>query len=356
LTKDDKTENLSRRKLIGKITAGAAAIPLLGTGAQGQPTTPPTRGAGGANAGRGGRGGGGGGRGPRNGHGPIKVLLIAGDHPYDYDQFFAMFDTLGEDITWNFVTQPAAEKFFDPDVSSDIDVFVLYDRAGRDPLPPGVPNIHEEGDRTPQGRNVTYRQPSAALKRGIKAMLQKGKGMVLLHHSIASWVHTWPEYVEMVGGACDWDYPQTIRGVKYPYSGFRGGVQQHITAVDPTHPVVAGLENGFDINDEVYLCPIFPETFHPLLKTDFVPIAANFPAQMAAAQAAGTTYNHPPGIPYSGWYKAVENSPMVYIQHGHGNDAWTNPAYQKLVLNAIKWTASPEGHAWAKANAKKVFT
>ena len=351
-------KELSRRKLMQKIAAGAAAVPLLGAAAQAQAQAPaaPAPGAapaaaGGPAAGRGGRGGGGG-RGPRNGHGPIKVLVIAGDHPYDYDQFLAMFDTLGEDITWNFVTQPAAEKFFDPDVSSDIDVFVLFDRAGRSPLPPGAPNLHEDGDRTPQGRNVTFREPSPGLKRGIKAMLQKGKGMVLLHHSIASWVHTWPEYVEMVGGACDWDYPQTIRGVKYPYSGFRGGVQQHISVVDPSHPVVAGLENGFDITDEVYLCPIFPETFHPLLKTDFVPIAANFPAQVAAS---GGNYAHPPGVPYSGWYKAVENSPLVYIQHGHDNTAWTNPAYTKLLLNAIKWTASPAGHDWARANAKKVF-
>jgi uncharacterized protein len=341
----EKSGAISRRKLMERIAAIGAAIPLLGEASQAQtPAASPPPTAPGP------------GRGPfrvRNGHGPLKVLLIAGDHPYDYDQFFAMFDAMGEDITWNFVTQPAAEQFFSPEMAAPYDVFVLYDRAGRSPLPPGTPNIHDEGDRTPGGRDVTFREPSPALKRGIKAMLTQGKGMVLLHHSIASWVHTWPEYVEMVGGACDWDYPQTIRGVKYPFSGFRGGVQQHISVLEPSHPVVAGLENGFDITDEVYLCPIFPENFHPLLKTDFNPIAENFPAQV---QASGGHYNHPPGVPYCGWYRAVESSPMVYLQPGHGNDVWVNPAYQKLVLNAIKWTASPQGHAWAKANAKKVFT
>ena len=150
-----KAGKLSRRKLMERIAAGAAAVPLMGGVAQAHSPAPADTAPGAAGAARGARfrGGRGGGfrRGRRNGHGPIKVLLIAGDHPYDYDQFFAMFDTLGEDITWNFVTQPAAEKFFDPDVSSDIDVFVLYDRAGRGPLPSGAPNIHEEGDRTPQG-------------------------------------------------------------------------------------------------------------------------------------------------------------------------------------------------------------
>jgi hypothetical protein len=34
---------------------------------------------------------------------------------------------------------------------------------------------------------------------------------------------------------------------------------------------------------------------------------------------------------------------------------WANPTYRKLVLNAIKWTASPEALAWAKANPTRIF-
>jgi type 1 glutamine amidotransferase len=238
-------------------------------------------------------------------------------------------------------------------MSAPYDVFVLYDRAGRTPRSAAEGMAVEPGNRTPAGRDVNFRQPSDALKRGIKAMLQQGKGMVLFHHAIASWVHTWPEYVEMMGGACDWDYPQTIRGVTYPYSGFRGGVQQHVTVLDKSHPVTQGLGDGFDITDETYLCPIFPETFHPLLRTDFNPVAANFPAQV---QASGGNYAHPPGQPYSAWVKAVENSPLVYIQHGHDQAAWSNENFQKLMLNAIKWTASREAHNWARANRKVIFT
>jgi type 1 glutamine amidotransferase len=345
--RDEEKRGFSRRKLMERIAAAAAAVPLMSAASQAQvPQTAPT------GPGPAGRPGGNGHRRVRNGRGPIKVLFITGDHPFDYDQLFAMMDIFGEDITWNHVTQPAAEQFFSPEMSAPYDVFVLYDRAGRTPRTAAEGPAHEPGDRSPGGRDVNFRNPSPALKRGMKAMLQQGKGMVLLHHAIASWVHTWPEYVEMVGGACDWDYPQTIRGVQYPFSGFRGGVQQHITITDKSHPIVQGLGDGFDITDEVYLCPIFPETFHTLLKTDFVPVAANFPAQMATPGG----WNHPPGLPLCGWYKAVENSPMAYIQHGHDNTAWSNPAYQTLVLNAIKWAASPEGHSWAKANAKSVFT
>ena len=340
-----RDKKFSRRSLMAKIVAGAAAVPLIGQAVQAQPAPPaPAAPA----AGRGPRG-------PfrvRNGRGPIKVLFITGDHPFSYDQLFSMFDIFGEDISWNHVSQPAAEQFFNPEMAAPYDVFVLYDRAGRTPRTAAEGMAHEPGDRTPQGRDVNFRTPSPALKRGIKAMLTQGKGLVLFHHAIASWVHTWPEYVEMMGGACDWDYPQTIRGVNYPFSGFRGGVQQHITVLDKGHPITQGLGDGFDITDETYLCPIFPETFHPLLKTDFVPIAANFPAQVTAS---GGNYAHPPGQPFTGWYKAVENSPMAYIQHGHGPDAWNNESFQRLMLNAIKWAASKEAHDWARANRKATF-
>lgn len=40
---------------------------------------------------------------------------------------------------------------------------------------------------------------------------------------------------------------------------------------------------------------------------------------------------------------------------GHGAAGWSNPNYRQLVLNAIKWAASPESKAWAKANAKRIF-
>ena len=92
----------SRRKLMQKIAAGAAAVPLIGQMAQAQ--TPPPAAAAPA-PGRGPRG-------PfrvRNGRGPIKVLFITGDHPFSYDQLFSMFDIFGEDISWNHVSQPAAE-------------------------------------------------------------------------------------------------------------------------------------------------------------------------------------------------------------------------------------------------------
>jgi len=322
---------ISRRHLIGA-AAAASGLPLV---AQAPPATPPAAPAAAAA---------GGGRGPRvvqGGTGDIKVLLITKFHPFNREPFFQTFDSFGSDITWTHVEQPAAQMFFDPERSKAYDVFVLYDAfAGR--------VRRKKADGTFE--NVET-EPSPELRRGFKAMLQQGKGMVFFHHALASWVHTWPEYVEVMGGAADWGLPlKGIRGKDYPYSGYRGGVQEHVTVVDKTHPITQGLGDGFDIVDETYLCPMFEDSVHPLLRTDFKPIDSNFPAQSARG------WKHEPGSNMTGWVKTAEKSPIVYIQHGHDEKAWENPAFRTLMLNSIKWASSKEAMDWAGKNPKKIFS
>ncbi len=283
---------------------------------------------------------------PEGGYGPIRCLLITKFHPFDREPFFEMFDALGETITWTHVEQPAAELFFNRNAADRVDVFVLYDMAGRDyrKKPDGA------NDPSSIFRDPVFEEPSPELRAGFKELLESGdKGFVFLHHSLASWVHTWPEYVEVIGAAADWGLPIKVRGKDYPYSGFRGGVQQHITVVDKSHPVVEGLGDGYDIEDETYLCPMFEDSVHCLLRTDFKPVDTNFPMQSARG------WHHPPGSNMAGWVKTAENTPVVYLQNGHGPTAWSNPAYRKLVTNAIKWAHSKEAKEWAKAHPSKIF-
>ena len=345
MSNEENKKALSRRGIMGLGAAIAAAVPF-GVKAQ-APATPPATPA----AGRGGRGGRGGGA-PRltpGGSGPIKVLFITKFHPFDRENLFLAFDRMGSDITWTHVEHPAAEAFFDPKLAANYDVLMFYDAYTGRVQTPGA---------TPDARPVTsYNPPSRELVANTKALFQGGKqGFVFLHHAIASWVHSWPAgvngsnaYVEAMGAAADWGTPiKNIRGVDYPASGALGGNAQHITVVDKAHPVTAGVED-FDITDESYLCPMFEDSVHPLLRSSFQPTAAGFPGRMPAIA------NHPPGSNLTGWVKTAEISPVVYIQHGHDNTAWSNPAWARLVLNAIKWAASPESKTWAKANAKKIF-
>jgi len=335
--KPDGTKNVSRRKIFKGAAAAAAALPLVDS-LTGRASAQQAPAAGAAPA-----AGRGGGRGnPQGGTGAIKVLLITKFHPFDREPFFQMFDALGKDITWTHVEQPAAQVFFNPEIAKPYDVFVLYDAfAGR------VRRAKADGTF----ENVET-EPSPELRRNFKALLQQGKGFVFFHHALASWVHTWPEYVEVMGGAADWGLPlKGIRGKDYPFSGFKGKVQQHVTVVDKTHPITQGV-GDFDIVDETYLCPMFEDSVHPLLRTDFKPTADNFPQQ----KQRDPTWNPPDASNMTGWVKTAENSPIVYLQHGHDSQAWENPAFRTLMLNSIKWASSKEALDWAKKNPKKIFS
>ena len=293
-------------------------------------------------------GGRGGGRGGFGGSGNLKVLLITKGHPYDREPFYQLFDQppIGMSARWTHVEQPAAEVFFDPYNAKDYDVFVFYDLDGsqgtrRKPAvgKDGKPILNKDGSPA-----YAWDPPAPDLQRNIRALLTQGKPMVFLHHSIASWAHSWPEFTEIVGGACDWGQPLKVRGMEHPKSGYFQNTKQHITVVDKAHPITQGLGDGFDLVDEAYSCPMFEQSVHPLLRTDFAPKEHDL--------------NLNPKFKFSNlaaWVKTAENSPIVYIQMGHDRVAWDNPAYRTLVDNAIRWAASPDAMAWAKKNPTKIF-
>ncbi len=341
--KKNAKPNLSRRGLMGFAAGAAASLPFA---AQAQQPTPPAEAGRGAAAAAGGRGGRGGRGAAQGGTGPIKVLFVSKYHQFDRENLFVAFDNMGQDITWTHVEHPAAEAFYDPRLAAPYDVLMFYDAfAGR------------EQRRRPDGTTETiYAPPSAQTQANLKALMQAGnKGFVFFHHAIASWVHSWPAgingtnaYVEMMGAAADWGTPiKNIRGKDYQPSGALNGTQQRITVVNRNHPITQGVED-FDIIDEAYLCPIFEDSVTPLLRTNFVPVDKAFPNRPL-------TQGHPPGSNLTGWVKVAERSPIVYIQHGHDQRAWENPNWQRLMLNSIRWAASPESKTWARANEKRIF-
>ena len=353
MTKDNQEDkkSLSRRGAFGAMAGAAVAVPLVSGVAQGQ-----------------GRGGPAANNGPlsptgagvpidsisivgnQGGSGPIRVLFISSYHPFDRENLFRMLDRFGTDITWCHIEHPAAERFFDPAIAEDFDVFLFYDAFAGRKMVTGADGR----------RQTTYPPPSAKLQADLKRLLTNGdKGFVMFHHALASWCHSWPAgvngsnaYVEMMGGAADWGLAiNNIRGKNYPASGYRQGTEQRVTVVDKTHPVTAGVDD-YDIVDETYLCPILEDSVHPLLRSSFKPTEDKF---AHAPNGSHVGAGHPPGSDLVGWVKTAENTPLVYIQHGHDNNAWSNPHFQRLMLNAIKWAASPEAKSWSKANAKRIF-
>jgi type 1 glutamine amidotransferase len=51
------------------------------------------------------------------------------------------------------------------------------------------------------------------------------------------------------------------------------------------------------------------------------------------------TTDHPTSGKVIAWAHRYKNSPVVYIQLGHGPEAYNNPNYRTLVARSIHWVA-----------------
>ena len=209
--------------------------------------------------------------------GPIRVLLVTGGHEHELS-FYEMFSgRAGYAITVN--PHPRA---FRPWLSKRADVLVLYDMA----------DVTDEAER-----------------KYLRAFLESGKGMVVLHHAIAS-NQQWPWwYEEVVGGR----YVLKAEGGA-PASSYKHDVDFEVRPA-ASHPVLEGV-GPFRIPDEAYKNLWISPKVKVLLET------ANPENDKALA-----------------WISPYPKSRGVYVQLGHGSDAHGNPAYRRLLHNAIGWAA-----------------
>jgi len=264
---------------------------------------------------------------------PLNALLVTKGHPFARDAFAAVFESM-RDMAVSAVEQPAAEAFFTPESARSFDAIVCYDMPGIQ-FRPGAP--------------PRFVAPSESYVRGFLRLLEAGKGFVFLHHALAGWP-AWPEYAEIVGGRFLYQ-PAELRGRRCPDSGYRHGVTHRVRVEAQGHPVLDGLGDGFEITDELYLSEIFEDDVIPLLRSDHTFDAQGF---YSAAQAiAGKMFSnegwtHAPGSNLIAWAKRYRNSPIVYIACGDDEKAYENPAFRRLVENAIRWVASAEALHWAR--------
>jgi len=269
---------------------------------------------------------------------PVNALLSTKGHPFQREPFFQMFDSFMRDgIAWTHVEQPASQTFYDPKNAAPYDVIVDYSMWG-------VGFGRKAGDPAPE--------VPEDFKKNIVALMEAGThGFVFIHHHLCSWPG-WDEYAEIVGGRFLY-YPQTLRGEEMADSGYLLGVNSTYVVTNPGHPVTEGLPERFELQDELYLAPYFEEDVVPLIRSDFDFRDVNFfsPYQVVGN---GKMFNrdgwsHPPTSNLVAWAKNYKNSPIVYIQAGDVPTSYNNPAYRRLMANAIKWVASDEAKAWARA-------
>ncbi len=224
--------------------------------------------------------------GPSSDANRIRVLLITGGHDFEQQPFYALFDSMPDVVTTK-TAYPAAADLFRPELAADYDVIVFYDMWAQ---------------------GITPQQQA-----GLVQLLQRGIGVVALHHTLAAH-KDWPEYARIIGGKY-YTEDTVVDGRTIPRCEYQHDQDIPVTVADTEHPITRGL-TPFQIHDETYKGYDVDPNSHVLLTTD-----------------------HPQSSKQLAWVRTHENSRVFYMQLGHDHFAYEHPSFRQLVTRAIRWTA-----------------
>lgn len=231
---------------------------------------------------------------------PLRVLLTFKGHPFEEEKFFALWNVWQQQglLTYQRCPLPDDAVLLQPSATDNFDVIVMYDMV----------------------LEISPEQQQALI-----TLLEKGIGVVSLHHNLAAH-EKWPLWSQVIGGKFLHD-TETIDGKTYEKSTYEHDVWMKIGVPDPHHPITRGVE-PFYIFDETYGKTYRAPDIQPVLTTD----------------RAGNDRE----IAWTHWFG---NSPIFYFQLGHDSHAWTHPLYQKILLQGMRWAA--EEAAQRRANATR---
>lgn len=212
---------------------------------------------------------------------PVRVLVVTGGHAYPVS-FYSLFE--GQpDIAWSHATSP--EEAFTEKMKDRYDVLVLYD-------------MHEQMGEQQQAN--------------LRAFVESGKGILALHHAIIDGTG-WPWwYEEVIGGK----YFTQASG-SHEASEYKEGVDMVVRPARGLggHVVTRGI-GPIVLHDEAYRKMWHSDKITVLMETD----------ELLNDRPVVFIGPHP-------------KARSLYIQMGHGDGALLHPAVQKLVRNAILWSA-----------------
>jgi type 1 glutamine amidotransferase len=200
------------------------------------------------------------------------ILIVTGGHDFE-PSFYKIFDSY-VNVQYDTISQPKFNQMIASGMSDHYSALVFYDM---------------------------WQEINDVEKKAYISFLEKGQGVVFLHHTLAAYQH-WDEYIKIVGG-------------KYIETDFYD-ITLNIKIATQDHPVTKDISD-FSIYDEGYQFVEMMPTIKPLLTT-----------------------THPDCTPTVAWTHTYKKSRIVYILLGHGQDAHENPNYRKLIQNAISWVGA----------------
>jgi len=213
---------------------------------------------------------------------PVRTLVVTGGHNYD-PTFYTLFEG-----------RPGITASIDPhpmpyrrgDLRKNYDVLVLYD---------------------------SMQQASEPERVKLTNFLESGKGLVILHHALVDY-SDWPWWYEQVMGG-RW---LKVDGPVFKWkTAYKHDVDMLVYPVGE-HPVTAGV-GPMRIQDETYKGMWLSPENKVLMRTD-------------------DPSSDGPVV----WISPYPKSRVVVIELGHDRKAHLHPGYQKLVRNAILWSAGKE--------------
>jgi len=218
--------------------------------------------------------------------GKTKVLVITGGHGFEKEPFFKMFSDNSEIVFTAAAHTATNATAYEREDFLSYDVVVLYDMM----------------------RYITERQ-----KAQFTALTEKGVGIVVLHHALVAYAD-WPDYERIIGGRYSEPNPAKP-GTVTEAVGWKHDEIVPVVIVAKDHPITAGLKD-FTIHDEIYWGYRVQPDVTPLITT-----------------------THPKSGKPLGWCRTEGKSRVIYLQLGHGPEAFNDANYRKLLAQSIRWTA-----------------
>ena len=215
----------------------------------------------------------------------LKVAVITGGHGFEREPFFKIFEDM-DGIHYTETPQKDHSELFEDISGWDYDVMVFY--------------------------NMTQKI-SPKRRRNFLKLLDKGVGVVALHHTMAAY-QEWPEFKKIIG--TKYYLKDTVEdGISHKKGAYKHGLDVTVHVNDKNHPITKGM-NDFTIHDETYKNCWFDKNNQVLLTTD-----------------------HATSDKMIGWVREHGNAKVCTIQLGHDSKAYGNSNYPRLVKRAILWTA-----------------